>query len=50
MLRYELPFLFVLTSVVLAFLYGKGGIRKRHAIIIIAMYLAYATFRVGEAV
>ena len=50
MLRYEVPFLFVLTFVVLTFLFRRSGIQKRHAIIIIAMYLAYATFRVGEAV
>ena len=50
MLRYELPFLFVLTSVVLIFLFGRSGIQKRHAVTIIAMYLVYATFRVGEAV
>lgn len=50
MLRYEVPFLFVLTSVVLIFLFGRSGIQKRHAIIIIAMYVAYATLRVGEAV
>ncbi len=50
MLVYELPFLFVLTFVVLMFLFKRSGIQKRHAITIIAMYVAYATFRVGEAV
>ena len=50
MLLYELPFLFVLTFVVLMFLFGRSGIQKRHAITIIAMYVAYATLRVGEAV
>lgn len=46
MLRHEWPFLFVLTSVVLLFLLGRAGIQKRHAVVIIAMYLSYAVFRV----
>jgi len=50
MLRHELPFLFVLTSVVLLFLIGKAGIQKRHAVIIIGMYLTYAVFRVQEVI
>ena len=50
MLRHELPFLFVLTSVVLLFLIRKAGIQKRHAVIIIGMYLTYAVFRVQEVI
>ena len=46
MLRHEWPFLFVLTSVVLLFLLGRAGIQKRHAVVIIGMYLSYAVFRV----
>jgi len=46
MLLHELPFLFVLTSVVLLFLAGRAGIQKHHAVVILGMYVSYAIFRV----
>lgn len=50
MLRYELPFLFVLTSVVMLFLIGKSGIQKRQAIVIIVMYSVYVAVKLQEVI
>ncbi|MDH3305489.1 MAG: sodium:calcium antiporter [Gammaproteobacteria bacterium] len=43
MWRQEVPFLFVLTSVVLFFFIRKIGIQRFEAIIILSMYVAYVT-------
>jgi cation:H+ antiporter len=43
MWRQELPFLFVLTSVVLFFFFRRAGIQKFEAIIILGLYIGYVT-------
>ncbi|MDH3615846.1 MAG: sodium:calcium antiporter [Gammaproteobacteria bacterium] len=43
MWREELPFLFVLTSVVLFFFLRKAGIQKFEAIIVLGLYVGYVT-------
>ena len=49
MLRYEVPFLFVLTLIVLAFFRIKLGIQKYEAAIILALYLGYAIVKFATA-
>jgi cation:H+ antiporter len=48
-LRVELPFLFVLTTVVLLLFLRKLGIRKVEAVVILAMYCGYAGFKIAGA-
>jgi cation:H+ antiporter len=48
-LRVELPFLFVLTTVVLLLFLRKLGIRKAEAAVILAMYCGYAGFKIAGA-
>jgi len=48
-LRVELPFLFVLTTVVLLLFLRKLGIRKVEAVIVLAMYCGYAGFKIAGA-
>lgn len=45
----ELPFLFVLTTVVLLLFLRKLGIRKVEAVIVLAMYCGYAGFKIAGA-
>ncbi|MGB5163923.1 MAG: sodium:calcium antiporter [Woeseiaceae bacterium] len=45
----ELPFLFVLTTVVLLLFLRKMGIRKLQAVIVLAMYCGYAGFKIAGA-
>lgn len=45
----ELPFLFVLTTVVLLLFLRKMGIRKLQAAIVLAMYCGYAGFKIAGA-
>jgi len=45
MLRYELPFLFALSVIVLVFFYRTKGIQKREAATILGLYLGYATIK-----
>lgn len=49
MLRFELPFLFVLTLVVLLFFNRARGIQKREAAIILGAYLVYAGIKLATA-
>ena len=49
MLRFEVPYLFVLTTVVLVFFLRKLGIQKSEAIIILFMYLSYAIIKIAGA-
>lgn len=42
MLLFEVPALFALSALVMVFFKGKEGIRKREALIILAIYLIYA--------
>jgi cation:H+ antiporter len=49
MLRFEVPFLFVLTLVVLIFFVRKLGIEKHEAAIILAMYCGYAAVKIINA-
>lgn len=50
MLRFELPFLFILTSVVLFFLVRESGIQKRQGSIIILMYCTYIVVKLQGAI
>ena len=49
MLRFEVPFLFVLTLVVLVFFVRKLGIQKHEAAIILLMYGGYAAVKIVTA-
>lgn len=48
MLRFDLPFLFVLSIVVLVFFDRSKGIHKRQAAIILGLYLGYAALKIGS--
>lgn len=48
MLRHELPFLFVLSVIVLVFFRRKKGLQKREAAIILGLYLGYATIKIAS--
>lgn len=48
MLRFDLPFLLVLSFVVLVFFHRPGGIRRRDAAIILGLYLGYAALKIGS--
>ncbi|MCP4300225.1 MAG: sodium:calcium antiporter [Gammaproteobacteria bacterium] len=50
MLQQELPFLFVLTLIVLFFFLRSSGVRKREAIVILGLYIAYAAVKIQEVV
>ena len=50
MLQQELPFLFVLTAIVLFFFWKSTGIRKREASVILGLYVAYAAAKIGEVI
>ena len=45
MLRFEIPFLFLLTMIVLVFFATTKGIKKFEAAIILALYLGYAVIK-----
>lgn len=47
-LSFELPFLFVLTFIVLVFFVRKRGIQKGEAVTILAMYLGYVLLKFSE--
>jgi Ca2+/Na+ antiporter len=49
MLRVDLPFLFVLSGVVLMFFATKRGLQKYQAAIILALYCGYAIVRISNA-
>ena len=49
MLRFEVPFLFVLTLIVLLFFATTKGIKKYEAAIILALYLGYAAIKFATA-
>lgn len=49
MLRFEVPFLFALTLVVLIFFIRKFGIQKHEAAIILLMYCGYAAIKIVTA-
>ncbi len=48
MLRFEMPFLAVLTTVVLI-LFGRAGIGKRGASVVLGLYLVYAAVKLATA-
>ena len=48
MLMFELPYLFVLSAVVLFFFARKGGIQRREAAVILGMYGAYVAVKVYD--
>jgi cation:H+ antiporter len=50
LLRYELPFLFFLTLVVLVFFLRKRGIQKSEAVIILALYGGYLLVKLAREV
>lgn len=47
MLRFEVPYLFLVSSVVLVFFLRKFGIQKTEAVIILVMYLGYAIVKIA---
>jgi len=49
MLRFDLPYLFVLSAIVLFFFVRKKGLQKSEAIIVLALYCGYALVRIGSA-
>ena len=49
LLRYELPFLFFLTLIVLIFFLRKRGIQKGEAIIVLALYGGYLLLKLSQA-
>lgn len=49
MLRFELPFLFALTVLVLFLFIRKHGIRKREGSVVLAIYLVYAAIKLATA-
>ena len=49
LLRYELPFLFVLTLTVLVFFVRKRGIQKSEAVIVLALYGGYLLMKLSRA-
>lgn len=48
LLRFETPFLLVLSAIVLVFFRWTRGIRKRQAATILALFLGYATIKVAS--
>lgn len=50
MLQQELPFLFVLTLIVLFLFLKSSGIRKREAIVVLGLYVAYAAAKIQEVI
>ena len=49
LLRYELPFLFFLTLIVLVFFLRKRGIQKGEAVIVLALYGGYLLLKLARA-
>jgi cation:H+ antiporter len=49
MLRVDLPFLFVLSGVVIIFFATKRGLQKHEAAIVLALYCGYAVLRISNA-
>jgi cation:H+ antiporter len=49
LLRYELPFLFFLTLIVLVFFLRKRGIQKGEALIVLALYGGYLLLKLARA-
>lgn len=49
LLRYELPFLFLLTLTVLVFFLRKRGIQKGEAVIVLALYGGYLLLKLSRA-
>ena len=48
MLRFELPFLFLLSVLVLVLFRQSRGIQKREAAIILGVYLGYVTIKIAS--
>ena len=48
MLRFELPFLFALSVIVLAFFHRARGIQRLEAAIILGLYLGYITIKTAS--
>ena len=46
----EIPFLFVLSAVVLYFLLHVRGIQRREAVVVLLMYAAYVAYKVSASV
>lgn len=45
LLYFDLPFIFVLTTVVLAFFYAKKGVTKPEGLVILGFYFTYVTVK-----
>jgi cation:H+ antiporter len=50
MLQQELPFLFVLTLIVVFLFLKSSGIHKREAIVVLGLYVAYAAAKIQEVI
>lgn len=48
MLRFELPFLFVLSAIALIFFRRTKGIQKREAVIILGLYIGYVMIKIAS--
>ena len=48
LLFFDLPFIFVLTSVVLAFFLTRPGVTRREGFVILAMYGSYVTVKLMQ--
>ena len=49
MLRFDLPFLFLLSAVALFFLLGRRGLQRPQALVMLALYILYVIVRLGRA-
>lgn len=49
MLRFDLPFLFLVSAVALFFLLRSRGLQRSHAVILLALYIVYVSARLGSA-
>ena len=49
LIKFDLPFLFVLSALVLFFFRKKKGLQKKEAISLVIIYLLYVAFKIGTA-
>ncbi len=46
LLRFDIPFLFILSAVVIAFLYSRSQFERKESLLLIALYLAYVGLKI----
>lgn len=49
MLRFDLPFLFLVSAAALFFLLRKRGLQRSHAVVLLGLYIVYVSARLGGA-